>query len=159
MIRATLLVLWGVVTVALFLPVVGTSEQAPPPGCPPLPGQAPEGTVAVYVAKMPEKPGFVCARAVNGIPPPIGYDGFHFQRREEGQFHDFTEPVPPTPPGVIIGEDATRFMLVVGSRLERQFPLYSPAPPGTYRACFRYTLYLNLNTERQEVCSEELSLP
>ena len=131
---------------------------SPPGGCPPLPEQAPECTVAVYVAKMPERPGFVCARAVNGIPPPIGYDGFHLQRREEGQFHDFIEPMPPTPPGVIIGEDAIRFEMVIGSRLDRQFPRFGPAPPGTYRVCFRYTLH-HMITERQEVCSEEFSLP
>lgn len=77
----------------LLAPVSPISE------CSPLPGQAAEGTVAVYVAKMPKNPGFVCARAVNSIPPPIGYDGFYLQRREEGQFHDFTEPLPPTPPG------------------------------------------------------------
>src|SRR5712691_657248 len=110
-------------------------------GCPPLPEQAAEGTVAVYVAKMQEKLGSVCARAVNGIPPPIGYDGFHLQRRKEGQFHDFTEPMPPMPPGVIIGEDASRFEMVIGSRLDRQFPRFGPAPPGTYRVCFRYTLH------------------
>lgn len=126
-------------------------------GCPPLPEQAPEGTVAVYVAKMQEKLGSVCARAVNGIRPSIGYEGFRLQRREEGQFHDFTEMMPKSHPGLIIGEEAVHFELPIGSWLDRQFPLSSPAPPGTYRACFRYTLHMSM--EQREVCSEELSLP
>jgi hypothetical protein len=108
---------------------------------------------------MQAKPGFVCVRAVNGISLPLSSDGFRLQRREDGQFQDFTEIMPPMPPGLIIGETLPRLSLQLGARLERQLPLYSPAPPGTYRACLRYTLYLNLNTERQEVCSEELSLP
>lgn len=143
----------------LLLYGIGRSEQIPLPGCPPLPEQAPEGTVAVYVAKMQEKPGFACVRVVNGIATTLSSDGFRLQRREDGQFHDFTDKPPATPPGLIIGQTLIRLGVQRGSRLERELPLYSPAPPGTYRACFRYALYLNLNTERQEVCSEEFSLP
>ncbi len=126
--------------------------------CPPLPDQIQEGTIAVYVAKMPKKPGFVCARAVNGIRHSVSFNSFLLQKREEGQFHDFTEPLPPTPPGVIIGEEPIRLEMVIGSRFDRQFPSFSPAPPGTYRTCFRYTLH-HMITERQEVCSEEFTLP
>jgi hypothetical protein len=135
----------------LLAPVSPISE------CPPLPEQAPESTVTVYVAKMPEKSGFVCARAVNGIHPSVSFNSFLLQQRDEGQFHDFTEPLPPTPPGIIIGEEAVHIVLMPGQWFDRQFPSFSPAPPGTYRACFRYTLYMS--TEKQEVCSEEVSLP
>ena len=125
-------------------------------GCLPLPEQAPEGAVALYVAKMQAKPGFVCVRAVNGIPPSIGYAGFHWQRKEDGQFQDFTEQLQ-LPPGLIVGEAAVHVELWPQRWLDRQFPVQNPAPPGTYRACFRYTLHLS--TERQDVCSEAIRLP
>ena len=126
-------------------------------GCLPLPEQVPEGTVAVYVAKMQEKSGFVCVRAVNGLPTTLSSDGFRLQRREDGQFHDFTDKPPATPPGLIIGQTLIRLGAQRGARLERELPLYSPAPPGMYRACFHYTLYASM--EQREVCSEEFSLP
>lgn len=133
------------------------SPVSPLKDCPLLPEQAPEGTITVYVAKMQEKSGFVCARAVNGIRPSINFDGFHLQKRDGEQFHDFAEPMPPTPPGVIIGQEAVHIMLPIGYWFDRQFPSFSPAPPGTYRACFRYTLHAS--TEEREACSEEFSLP
>jgi len=125
--------------------------------CPPLPEQVQEGAVTVYVVKMPEKPGFVCARAVNGIRPSVSFNSFLLQKRDEGQFHDFTEPRPPTPPGVIIGEEAVHIVLMSGQWFDRQFPSFSPAPPGMYRACFRYTL--PQSAEMRETCSEEFTLP
>jgi|RhiMetdeSRZDD1v2_1073273.scaffolds.fasta_scaffold328762_3 hypothetical protein len=137
-------------------PTLPAPARPPLSGCPPLPEQAPEGTVAVYVAKMPEKPGFVCVRAVNGIHPSVGYAGFHWQRKEEGQFQDFTEQLQ-LPPGLVVGEEAVHVELWPQRWLDRQFPLQNPAPPGAYRACFRYTLHMSV--ERQEICSEELSLP
>jgi hypothetical protein len=108
---------------------------------------------------MPEKPGVVCVRVVNGIPTTISSDGFRLQRHEDGQFHDFIDMLPPAPQDLIIGETLLHPSAQQGARLQRELPLYSPAPPGTYRACFRYTLYRNLNMERQEVCSDEFSLP
>src|SRR5712691_8691091 len=108
----------------LFLSFSGVRGQAQPSpfddptlprakplsGCPPLPEQAPEGTVAVYVAKMQAKPGFACVRAVNGIRPAIGFVKFHWQREDAGHFQDFTEPLHPTP-GIIIGEEAVHIGL------------------------------------------------
>ena len=148
----------GTMCLLLFCsPVRGRGEQPHPEGCPSLPQQAPEGTVAVYVAKVQEKSGFVCVRAVNGLPTTLSSDGFRLQRREDGQFHDFTDKPPATPPGLIIGQTLIRLSAQRGARLERELPLYSPAPPGTYRACFRYILHAS--REQREVCSEEFSLP
>jgi hypothetical protein len=94
----------------------------------------------------------------DGLRPAIGYAGIHLQRRVEGQFADFTEPLPPAPPGIIIGETLQRFDLQLGTRLDRQLPLYRPAPPGTYRACFRYYPQMS-STERADVCSQAFTVP
>jgi hypothetical protein len=112
----------------------------------------------VYVATMLHKPGFLCVRAVNGFRPAIGYAGFRLQRRAAGQCHDFIEPLLPKPPGIIIGETLLRFSLQLGAWLDRQLPLYSSAPPGMYRACFRYYLQMS-STEREDVCSQEFTVP
>lgn len=104
-------------------PTLPAPARPPLSGCPPLPEQAPEGTVALYVAKMQEKPGFVCVRVVNGIATTLSSDGFRLQRRENGQFHDFTDTPPATPPGLIIGQTLIRLGVQRGSRLERELPL------------------------------------
>ena len=138
-------------------PPVASSPYA---DCPPLPEQGPEGQVTVYVAKIPAQPGFVCARAVNGIPPSLSYSisyrEFRLQQHDGEQFRDFTEPMPLLPPGVIIGETLAHIGVMPGHWFDRQFPSFSPAPAGRYRACFRYTL--SQSPERHEACSEEFSV-
>src|SRR5438477_4815666 len=104
MVRATLLVLLGVVTVALFPLVVGTSEQAPPLGCPPLPEQGPADTVSIYVARALDAPGVLCVRVVNGITPAVGLIGgpFWLEKWEENTFRAFSPGGAPVA-GVLAG--------------------------------------------------------
>jgi hypothetical protein len=67
------------------------SAPAPPlSGCPPLPEQAPEGTVAVYVGTMLHKPGFVCVRMVTVCVPPSATPGFTYR----GAWKDSSRTLP-----------------------------------------------------------------
>ena len=161
--RATLLVLLGVGVVALFLPVTGNSEQIPPPGCLPLPERGLAGTVSVHVVKVQDQPGVVCARAINGLSEDVvGTAGFVLRLQEwkkkwwwqQGQFVDFQETFPG---GVLVGGTAVPIKVPAGGVLDQRLPLGQPAPPGRYRACFRYIL--PSRGEKQEVCSEAFSLP
>jgi len=101
MVRATLLVIWGGVTVALFLPVTGNSEQIPPPNCQSLPKQGAANTASVHVAKAFDAPGVVCIRVINGLNVEIATGGplVRLQKWEsgwlgKGQFRNFPEPAP-----------------------------------------------------------------
>ncbi len=133
-------------------------------GRPPLPETASAGAVAIYIAKIPDKPGFVCVRVVNDTPllrNPI--KDLLLQQREEGQFKELIEvlPTPQNHPGIIIGETLPALAsgpVEKGTLLTRQMPLYTPLPPGVYRACVRYRT-LQKSLDQEEACSEEISLP
>src|SRR5712692_7369290 len=138
MIRATLLVLWGVVTVALFLPVVGKSEQIPPPVCPLLPEQGPANTVSLYVAKALEAPGGVCIRVINGFSVGIGTKRLALQKWEEGKLwglwgKGFRDLEPERPIAGAVFPVGTGFLPGV---VDTWRPLSGqPAPQGRYRVC------------------------
>lgn len=143
----------------------GPAEEPPPAAsspyaaCAALPEQGPEGQVTVSVVKIPAQPGVVCARMVNGLLSIIGLDRFCLQQRDGDQFRDFPEPMPPLPPGFMIGETLVSYSVSPGRWFDRQFPSYSPAPAGTYRACFRYTLMQSSPARQEEACSEAFTLP
>jgi len=145
----------------LLCPHVTEGEDEPSllEGCAPILGQGPKGEVSLYIAKTRERPGRVCVRVINGLSPSVGIgtDAFRLQKRDDGQFRDFRETPPDSIPGIIIGGTADRFEVLAGNFLDRQLPLFGPAPPGMYRVCFRYALHAS--TEEREVCSEEFSLP
>lgn len=138
----------------LLLPLSERSQAQPfPANCPPLPEQGPAGTVSLYVAKALDVPGVICVRAVNGISPSIRWGGtsFFLQKWEDGTFQHFSPGGGPMG-GVLIGVE-----LPVGKTVNYYLFAGQPAPPGRYRACFRYTM--TSGGAEQVTCSEELTLP
>jgi hypothetical protein len=145
---------------SLALPSVSGSSQEQPSHatCPPLPEQGPVERVSVYVTKTIDVPGVVCVRAINGFSSAIvaaGVFSLGLQKWERGKFQDFQESTPGSTPTIIA---ADRPQMSPGVSIDHQLPFSGqPAPPGRYRACFRYNLLSG--GEWQEAYSEEFSLP
>ena len=148
----------------LLLPVEGRSEQASPTGCPLLPEQASGNAVALYVAKAPDTPGFVCVRAINGLSEDlaVGGNSLRLQRWEKekwwraGGFRDFVET---PPPGLVIGTTLPLMNMPPGTSQAARLPrLGQPAPAGRYRVCFQSEL-VRPDRSQATLCSAEFTLP
>jgi len=148
------------VCLCLFLhPVAGKTQDTPVslPGCPPLPEQGRAGKISVYVAKALDHPGAVCIRVINGVSTEIRYGELAFWLQKwddkQGEFQRIEEP---DLRGAAVRPVA--YGLPAGGVVDRRLP-YSrqPAPPGKYRACFRFGM--PGQSVDDEGCSEEFSLP
>jgi hypothetical protein len=151
-------VVGGVCLYLFLLPVAGRSQSPPlPPGCPPLPEQGPAKKISLYVVKALDKPGAVCIRVINRLSEQIEYGelAFWLQKWEEER-REFQRIEEPDLRGTAVRLVA--YGLPAGGVVDRRLP-YSrqPAPPGKYRACFRFRM--PGQSVDDEVYSEEFSLP
>lgn len=151
----------GVSLCCLLQPIRGHGQQLVVRACAALQETEPARQVSVYVAKAAAKPGFICARIINGIGEPI-YSGVpmgQLQQWEEGwwwregQFEDYQ------PDGALPRLSAL-YSLGPGQRRDENHPSSpQPAPPGRYRVCARYKVGRLGEGSEHETCSAEFVLP
>ena len=151
----------------LLLPSMGKGDFPLYLTCPPLPESVAAGQVSLYVAKAQDPSGFVCVRVINGRSESIGHSDpprVSLQRWEEGkpgqpgQFRDFPGAYI-HPEGLDVQQGLVKWYSPPGAVLDEQTPMFQPAPSGRYRVCFRYDVRGQEERGKQEVCSEEFSLP
>lgn len=161
------LMLAGVSLGSLLLPGMGKGSFPAYLTCPPLPETGPAGQVSIYVVKTQDPPGFVCVRVINGRSESIGHGvppSVSLQRWEEGkpgqlgQFRDFPGAYTHLG-GLEVQQLLVKLYFPPGEVLDEPAPMFQPAPPGRYRVCFRYDVRGQEEGGKQEVCSEEFSLP
>lgn len=161
--RALGTALRGISMILFFFLGIEMSDAVLPQGCPSLPERGQSDSVSISVTKTLDATGFVCIRVINGLKMQIATGGPVVRLQEKkrrwwgkSQFDDFKE----TPPGgIIVGSTLVPVYIPAGQMYDQRLPYFSPAPPGTYRACFRYEVFAEERKETHEVCSEEFSLP
>lgn len=132
-------------------------DVQPLPGCPLLPEQEAVRRVSIHVSKRLDTTDLVCVRVINGLSVDIEYGALAFwlQKWEEreGKFLNIEEP---DLRGTAV--QLVAYMLRAGGVLDRYLPhSRQPAPPGRYRARFRFRM--PGQSVDDEVYSAEFFLP
>jgi len=141
----------------------------PPLGCASLPEYGSVDKISVYVARVADQPGVVCARVYNGTDEEIGYGGGSFSLQESWLWvvwlpHFNVKDVLQNFLSGSLGIAFTADLIIIspGGKAEGHYLPSSawsrhPAPPGRYRVCFSYRT--RWSSDEQRVCSAPFWLP
>ncbi len=141
------------------------SLPSSPPGCPPFPTSKVNNRVTVSTVKSLDMPGVVCIRVINGLKVGIEYGGkiaFRLQIKQGTQKTKiYLSPFSTKDPS----QKSNKIIMFRGAhslRTKRSIDEYlpgfgNPAPPGRYKACFRFRM--PGQSIDDEICSEEFFLP
>ena len=157
-------VIGGVVGLLLSLATYTTwwaYAHTPPLGCASLPEHGPSGEIAIAAARMADRRGSVCVRVYNGTEQDLEYAPSAWSLQESWAWviwyryfnlADFLW-------GDTIATVMPMWFLRAGGKTGAFLPHSGrrPAPPGRYRACFRYNM--EGSHEERRVCSAPFWLP